>query len=181
MSLLPRNIAPSAITILGARMLPVSRPVAWISTRVGGLAVADQLAAHDDDWASTVALHDAAGADAQVAGDADLALDGALDEHVLVAGDLALDRGLGADHAGVPGWRAAAGGAGAPRCAGGGGLAGAARARTALRRLGVRGFPKIPMVPPGGSLAGPVGAGTLERATGFEPATPSLGSSYSTN
>ena len=33
MSLLPRNIAPSAITILGARMLPVSLPVAWISTR----------------------------------------------------------------------------------------------------------------------------------------------------
>ena len=45
-------------------------------------------------------LHHAAAADPQVAGDADLALDRALDQDVLVAGDLALDRGLGADHAG---------------------------------------------------------------------------------
>src|SRR5262249_34595530 len=34
MSLLPLNIAPSATTILGARMLPVSLPEAWISTRL---------------------------------------------------------------------------------------------------------------------------------------------------
>src|SRR6185436_7394338 len=30
MSEFPRNIAPSAITIFGARMFPVRRPVAWI-------------------------------------------------------------------------------------------------------------------------------------------------------
>ena len=42
-------------------------------------------------------------------------------------------------------------------------------------------LPKIPMPSsPVDPLAG-AGEGRLERATGFEPATPSLGSSYSTN
>ena len=99
MSLLPLNIAPSAITILGARMLPVSLPGGLHLHPHHGRAVADDLAAHDDGLGLDRGLTSPALADAHVARDVDLALDAAFDDDVLVAGELALDRGLGADHA----------------------------------------------------------------------------------
>src|SRR5207245_262863 len=56
MSEFPRNIAPSAITIFGARMLPVSRPVDWISTRLVAWQSPTSSPLTMIDWASTVAF-----------------------------------------------------------------------------------------------------------------------------
>src|SRR6185503_9448509 len=82
----------------------------------GGVAVAHDLAAHDDGRGLDTGLDDASRADAQLAGDADLALDGAVHHHVLVAREVALDRGLGRDHAraGRPAGGGHVGGAGSP-------------------------------------------------------------------
>src|SRR5688572_2739547 len=56
------------------------------------LAVALQLAAHHHGRGGHGRLDLSALADAQLPADADVALDGALDDHVLVAQDLSLDR-----------------------------------------------------------------------------------------
>ena len=72
---------------------------------------------------------------------------------------------------------------GAPGAAdGGGGGAGRPGAGGSAGLFGSGGFPKMDMIPPQG-MGDAKGATRkkLERATGLEPATPSLGSSYSTN
>ena len=51
MSLLPLKVAPSAITTRGARMLPVSRPLAWISTRWVAWQSPTSSPATTTDWA----------------------------------------------------------------------------------------------------------------------------------
>ena len=56
MSLLPRKTAPSAITILGARMFPASLPLAWISTRTAAVQSPVTSPLTTMLWASMLAL-----------------------------------------------------------------------------------------------------------------------------
>ncbi len=75
---------------------------------------------------------------------------------------------------------AAGAGAGRAACVGGATGEGAVTGRgVSIGLLSV--LPKIPISSSGGAPSTRAGAERLERATGFEPATPSLGSSYSTN